>query len=78
MNNNEEYREKIGWGHSSLSNACLLMRLTGIRRWIVNHHDPMHDDVFLQKKLNLARQIFLDMDYRIDVENGFDGMARYV
>ncbi|MFC1508808.1 response regulator [Candidatus Omnitrophota bacterium] len=75
---NEEYRDKIGWGHSSLSNACLLIRLAGIRRWIVNHHDPLHNDEFLQRKLNLARQIFLDMDYRIDVINGFDGLVEYV
>ena len=74
----DEYRKKIGWGHSSLSNACLLMRITGIKKWIVTHHDPMHDDEFLQKKLNLTKQIFKDMKYEIDVSNGFDGMIEYL
>jgi len=75
---NEEYHHKIGWGHSSLSNACHLMRLAGIRKWIVTHHDPMHDDEFLHKKLNLTKQIMRDLDYQIDVYNGFDGMIEYL
>jgi ribonuclease BN (tRNA processing enzyme) len=71
---NEEYHHKIEWGHSSLSNACHLMRLAGIRKWIVTNHDPMHDDEFLHKKLNLTKQIMRDLDYQIDVYNGFHGM----
>ena len=75
---NDEYRQKIGWGHSSLSNACFLMQIAKIRKWIVTHHDPSHDDEFLQKKLNLTKQIFRDMKYEIDVCNGFDGMIEYL
>lgn len=51
----EEYPKKIGWGHCSVPNACLLMKLAGVRRWIVTHHDPNHDADFLEKKLNLTR-----------------------
>src|SRR5207245_2821262 len=54
---NEEYPAKIGWGHSSLSNACALARLGGVRRWIVTHHDPAHNDDLLSTKLLLTRQI---------------------
>ncbi|MCE5249918.1 response regulator [bacterium] len=75
---NEEYQHKIGWGHSSLSNACHLMRLAGIKKWIVTHHDPMHDDEFLHKKLNLTRQIMRELNYQIDVSNGFDGLIEYL
>jgi len=72
---NDEYRSKIGWGHSSLSNACLLTRLAGIKKWFVVHHDPMHYDDFLQNKLNLTKQILRDLKHPIDVCNGFDGMV---
>ena len=75
---NEEYRSKIGWGHSSLSNVCLMAKLAEIKRWIVVHHDPMHDDEFLHRKLNLTRRILKEMDYAIEVEHGFDGMTGYL
>ena len=75
---NEEYRKKIGWGHSSLSNACILAKLAGVKKWIVTHHDPMYDDDFLQNKLNLTIQILRDLNYPIPVCNGFDGLVEYV
>jgi CheY-like chemotaxis protein/phosphoribosyl 1,2-cyclic phosphodiesterase len=74
---NEEYPKKIGWGHSSLSNACLLTKLARAKRLVVTHHDPMHDDDFLQAKLNLTRQILKELDYPIEVSNGFDGYTGY-
>jgi CheY-like chemotaxis protein len=74
---NEEYPRKIGWGHSSLSNACLLAKLARARRLVVTHHDPMHDDEFLQTKLNLTRQILAELGHPIEVSNAFDGYTGY-
>jgi CheY-like chemotaxis protein/phosphoribosyl 1,2-cyclic phosphodiesterase len=74
---NDEYPKKIGWGHSSMSNACLLTKLARAKRLVVTHHDPMHDDDFLQTKLNLTRQILKELDYPIEVSNGFDGYTGY-
>jgi CheY-like chemotaxis protein/phosphoribosyl 1,2-cyclic phosphodiesterase len=73
---NDEYPKKIGWGHSSVSNACVLAREAGVKRWIVTHHDPMHDDQALQRKLDLTRQILRDMGCDIDVTHAFDGMSQ--
>ena len=73
----EEYAGKIGWGHSSVSNSALLMKFAGVRRWIVTHHDPMHDDSFLETKLNLTRQILEEINYPIQVSHGYDGMIEY-
>ena len=73
----EEYPKKIGWGHSSLPNACLLAKLARAKRLVITHHDPMHDDDFLQMKLNLTRQILKELDYPIEVSNGFDGFTGY-
>ncbi|MCB1278077.1 response regulator [Prosthecobacter sp.] len=75
----EEYPKKIGWGHSSVPNAAVLMKLAGIRRWIVTHHDPMHDDAFLETKLNLTRQILAEIGHPdIAVTHGYDGMTEYL
>ena len=73
----EEYLTKIGWGHSSVSNASLLMKLAGVRRWVVTHHDPMHDDVFLEDKLNLTRQILEQIGHPTQVSHAYDGMTEY-
>lgn len=74
---NEEYANKIGWGHSSLSNACSIVRLARPKKWLITHHDPMHDDEFLRDKLNLTRQLLGKMDDRILVEHAYDGMIEY-
>jgi phosphoribosyl 1,2-cyclic phosphodiesterase len=74
---NEEYTKKIGWGHSGLSNACLLTKLAKVRRWIVTHHDPLHDDTFLEAKLNLTRQILDSIGHPIQVAYGYDGLTEY-
>ena len=74
----EEYARKIGWGHSSVANACLLMKLAAVRRWVVTHHDPMHDDGFLETKLNLTRQILESMGHTMQVSHGYDGLTEYL
>lgn len=75
---NEEYVHKIGWGHSALSNACVLAKLANVRKWIVIHHDPMYSDDFLQGKLNLTRQLLHNLDYPIEVSHAYDGLVGYL
>jgi phosphoribosyl 1,2-cyclic phosphodiesterase/ActR/RegA family two-component response regulator len=75
---NEEYPGKTGWGHSCLSNACLLAKFARVRRWIVTHHDPSHDDTFLESKLNLNRQLLDRVGHPISVVHGYDGMTEYL
>lgn len=74
---NEEYLTKFAWGHSSVSNAALLMKLAGVKRWIITHHDPMHGDNFLDSKLNLTRQILDRLDHQIEVSHGYDGLTEF-
>jgi phosphoribosyl 1,2-cyclic phosphodiesterase len=45
----DEYVERIGWGHSTLTNAVAFAHLSGARELIAFHHDPAHDDDFLDK-----------------------------
>jgi len=73
----EEYPKKIRWGHSSVSNACALMKLAGVKRWVVTHHDPLHDDAFLENKLHVTRQILARLGHEIQVCHGYDGMTEF-
>jgi CheY-like chemotaxis protein len=74
---NDEYPKKIRWGHSSVANAAALMKLACVERWIVTHHDPLHDDHFLESKLNLTRSILRHLDCTTSVSHGYDGMTEF-
>lgn len=75
---NEEYANKIGWGHSSLSNACLFAKFCKAKRWIITHHDPAHDDETLERKLQLTRQVLRELECTVRVEHAYDGMQEYL
>jgi phosphoribosyl 1,2-cyclic phosphodiesterase len=42
-----EYRERIGWGHSTLRHAVEFAELVNARKLIPFHYDPSHDDHML-------------------------------
>ncbi|MDE3055549.1 MAG: MBL fold metallo-hydrolase [Verrucomicrobiota bacterium] len=43
----EEYKTKIGWGHSSLPNTLAFLKATRTPQLLVTHHDPSHSDADL-------------------------------
>lgn len=69
----EEYRAKIGWGHSSVANAAVLAKLTKTPEWVVTHHDPCHTDELLNKKLEYHRKVLQDLEASCRVSMGYDG-----
>jgi CheY-like chemotaxis protein/ribonuclease BN (tRNA processing enzyme) len=70
----QEYLHKVGWGHSSLSNAVALIKETHTKEWIVTHHDPSHTDILLEKKIQLLRDILEDCHISVQVRFAFDGL----
>ena len=74
----DEYPIKVGWGHTSVPNACTLAKVSEVEKWIVTHHDPSHEDDFLQSKLNLTRQILHEIECSAEVQHGYDGMVGYL
>jgi len=71
---NQEYHSKISWGHSSLSNACALVRLAQVKQWLITHHDPSHTDEQLQEIQLLARQILDELSSSTSVRLAHDGL----
>jgi phosphoribosyl 1,2-cyclic phosphodiesterase len=45
----DEYEERMGWGHSSVADAVAFMRAVGARRLLLFHHDPGRTDSSLQR-----------------------------
>ena len=51
----EEYRDKVGWGHSPLEYAVDVALAAGARRLVLFHHDPQHDDAAMERMESAAR-----------------------
>jgi phosphoribosyl 1,2-cyclic phosphodiesterase len=43
----EEYPHHVGWGHSPMSDALTFGKRTGAKQLLLFHHDPLHNDDFL-------------------------------
>ena len=43
----EEYKKLKGWGHSTWQQAVEVARRANVKKLVVTHHDPDHDDNFL-------------------------------
>jgi ribonuclease BN (tRNA processing enzyme) len=50
----EEYRERVGFGHSSIAHALQFAGLAGARRLVPFHHDPGHSDEDIDRLLGEA------------------------
>ncbi len=51
----DEYEERVGWGHSRVTDAVDLVRLARAQRLVTFHHDPAHNDETLDEMLGVAR-----------------------
>jgi diguanylate cyclase (GGDEF)-like protein len=51
----EEYRTKVGWGHSSVEYATDVALAAGAKRLALFHHDPEHDDAAVEQLEASAR-----------------------
>ncbi len=40
---------KIGWGHSTWQEAVKIAKAANVKTLVIFHHDPAHDDVFLDR-----------------------------
>jgi phosphoribosyl 1,2-cyclic phosphodiesterase len=51
----EEYREKVGWGHSTIPQAVEFATACGAKALIPFHHDPGHSDAMLDRTFEEIR-----------------------
>ncbi len=71
----KEYQTKVGWGHSSISNAAILLKMAAVSEWIVTHHDPQHSDSDLLKKAQLQQNILDDCKLKCRMTMAFDDLV---
>lgn len=51
----EELKHKIGWGHSSYSQAMEVAERANAKMLVMTHHDPDHNDDFLKKQEKICQ-----------------------
>ena len=66
----DEYRSRVGWGHSSVDDVLAFAELAGVGRLVTFHHDPGHsDDALDELHEAMIRRT------RIRVEPGQEGVS---
>ena len=62
----EEYATHHGWGHSTWVEAVRVARESQVQRLVLFHHDPSHDDGFLERIESEARAQFEGLSFAIE------------
>jgi len=65
----EEFPSRIGWGHSTWEEGIKLCKMAGAKRLGIFHHDPEHDDVFMDK---LAEDAAREWDGTFVIQENMD------
>ncbi|HTC20969.1 MAG TPA: MBL fold metallo-hydrolase [bacterium] len=47
-----------GFGHSTPEMACFVAKEAGVKQLVLYHHDPNHDDAFIERKEEDAKNLF--------------------
>lgn len=66
----EEYRPRIGWGHSTMEDALLFAQMAAVKKVLFFHHDPSHTDAQLRLQLKHALR---NKPYPFDVDLAAEG-----
>lgn len=64
-----EYAAKVGWGHTSMTDALRFAELTRVKQLLLTHHDPTHTDMELCEMFkHLKKEIISPVSYEMAVE----------
>ena len=62
----EELKSHKGWGHSSYNQAIEVAERSNAKQLIITHHDPDHDDEFLEQMEKKCQQRFKNLIFARD------------
>jgi CheY-like chemotaxis protein len=70
----EEYPAKKNWGHSTYEYAVSMAATAAVRQVALTHHDPTHDDAFMEQVQKRARAYAKQERYAVDVCCAYEGL----
>jgi len=73
----EEFKSKIGWGHSTYNRAVEVALAANVEHLILFHHEPQHDDdtidTILQNAIEFAKR--LNPDSSLKITAAYEGLT---
>jgi CheY-like chemotaxis protein len=75
---NTEYPEKRNWGHSTMEYVTDVAIAAGVKQLVLTHHDPEHDDDFLEQQEARCQARARDLDSDLHVVVAAEGMEIYL
>src|SRR6266576_3192975 len=69
----DEYKGHVGWGHSSLSSVVLVALDANVKRVLLFHHDPSHDDDMIDRMVEQARELVRKSGKAMVIEGAREG-----
>jgi len=71
----EEYPQKYGWGHASISAVMEVMLCSKVKRLALFHHDPLHSDRFVDDIIGEAKGYAIKQERVLDTFGAREGMV---
>ena len=69
----EEYPAKKNWGHSTFTYVAGIATAAGVKRVFLTHHDPTHDDAFLDRLEERAREAAAALGSSVEISCAREG-----
>ena len=69
----EEYKGHIGWGHSPLSGTVQVALDANVKKLLLFHHDPSHDDDMMDRMVEQAQEFVKKSGRTMAVEGAREG-----
>jgi phosphoribosyl 1,2-cyclic phosphodiesterase len=69
----QEYPKKIGWGHGTSDYVTDVAILGGVKRLALFHHDPLHDDDFIDELVEYCRKRVVESASFVQVFGAAEG-----
>jgi CheY-like chemotaxis protein/phosphoribosyl 1,2-cyclic phosphodiesterase len=69
----EEYPSKKNWGHSTYSYVAGIAAAAHVKRVFLTHHDPTHDDAFIDRIEASAREVAASLKSPLEISCAREG-----
>ena len=70
-----EYRKHIGWGHGCVDESVALALKANVKKLLLFHHDPDHDDKKIDSFVKYARRLVTQAKRKLKVDAAREGMV---
>lgn len=70
-----EYKKHVGWGHGCLNDSVTLALKAKVKRLLLFHHDPDHDDKTIDALVKSGRHLAVEAGSDLIVDAAAEGMT---